>query len=559
MNLIVSSITIVDLTNKEAKRISFSPQKNLLTSVQNHLGKSIVMKSIYYTLGAEVYFSNTIKKTNLLTYMDFELDKQKYRICRFKYDFTLYSNGVFVSHFSSVADFEEKLCDMFDLEINLVGKDESGTIVKCPPAFYFLPYYIDQENGWSTNSYSFNNITMFDLPQRKNSYFFHLGVFDKNYVEISKRKKANDRLKGKLEKDNEKYITVIETLRNGLDDMELSFDIQTLERNISTRQQEITILLDNIAKVRKDLVETEDQLVQLEQEKAILSKLIKSKKPLTSIDENEILECPRCGMHFERSVSNKLEKLYLLESINDDYANISTEQKKLKRRIEKLHSSFVDKQKILESFEKNLANDKEEYDAYIKSKATNQLLKEYREKVGENISEIERLNKDTTEINKQIKIYTDEKTKANQAYSSNFNKLSINLDIPKEQIGENIEPGSSVSASGAYGPRCKIAQMLAFVQTQKKLNNKTISFPLVIDSPNALEQDKSHLATVMKTLMTWDKTDNQIIVASIEGKDIASSIDGVNIIELNNPQDHLLNQQEYILHENEISEIFMKF
>lgn len=47
MNLVVSSITMVDLTNKEAKRITFSPKKNLLTSTRNHLGKSVIMKSIW--------------------------------------------------------------------------------------------------------------------------------------------------------------------------------------------------------------------------------------------------------------------------------------------------------------------------------------------------------------------------------------------------------------------------------------------------------------------------------------------------------------------------------
>lgn len=73
MNLVVSSITMVDLTNKEAKRISFSPKKNLLTSTRNHLGKSVIMKSIYYTLGAEVYYPSPIKRLNLLTYIDFHL------------------------------------------------------------------------------------------------------------------------------------------------------------------------------------------------------------------------------------------------------------------------------------------------------------------------------------------------------------------------------------------------------------------------------------------------------------------------------------------------------
>ena len=76
MNLVVSTITMVDLTNKEAKRVYFSPGKNLITSARNHLGKSVIMKSIYYTLGAEVYYPNPIKKLNLLTYIDFSLNLQ---------------------------------------------------------------------------------------------------------------------------------------------------------------------------------------------------------------------------------------------------------------------------------------------------------------------------------------------------------------------------------------------------------------------------------------------------------------------------------------------------
>ena len=52
---------MVDLTNKEAKRIYFSPDKNLLTSEHNHLGKSVIMKSIYYTLGAEVYYTHPME------------------------------------------------------------------------------------------------------------------------------------------------------------------------------------------------------------------------------------------------------------------------------------------------------------------------------------------------------------------------------------------------------------------------------------------------------------------------------------------------------------------
>ena len=274
MNLIISAITMVDLTNKEAKRIYFSPDKNLLTSEHNHLGKSVIMKSIYYTLGAEVYYPHPIKKLNLLTYIDFSLDSHQYRIARLKNTFVLYCDGSFCGRFPSVNEFDNELSKLFGLEINLVGKDQEGTIVRCPPAFYYMPYYIDQENGWAANSFSFDRMTQFDMPQRKSSYFFHLGVLDNRYVEISKRQKTNSRQINTLKTETEKYRTVIETLQAGLNAVQMSFDTASLERAIALRQVEIKQLLGEISKVRSDLLEAGDQLVQILHEKEVLSKYI---------------------------------------------------------------------------------------------------------------------------------------------------------------------------------------------------------------------------------------------------------------------------------------------
>lgn len=74
MKLIFESIIIVDLSNKEAKKIEFAPEKNMLTSVGNHYGKSVIMKSLYYSLGAEVYFPQTIRRLNYMTILNFILN-----------------------------------------------------------------------------------------------------------------------------------------------------------------------------------------------------------------------------------------------------------------------------------------------------------------------------------------------------------------------------------------------------------------------------------------------------------------------------------------------------
>ena len=559
MNLVVSAITMVDLTNKEAKRVYFSPGKNLITSAHNHLGKSVVMKSIYYTLGAEVYYPTPIKKLNLLTYIDFSLNAHQYRVARLKSTFVLYCDGDFRGCYSSVNEFGNELSTIFDLEINLVSKDQDGTIVKCPPAFYYMPYYVDQENGWSVNSFSFGRMTQFDLPQRKNCYFFHLGALDSSYVEISKRHKANNRQIEILTQETQKLRTVIETLQAGLDAIEMSFDTDSLERAISARQKEIKKALDELAKIRFDLLEAEDELVQLTHEKELLSKYIKKKTPDTELSAKDLIECPRCGMVFEPALAQRLEKVYLQESLLEDYATTSSHQINLEKKIQRLRGKFESKQRRLADFEKGLASDRESYNAYVKSKATNQLLKEYWNQISHNTAEIDRLRRDNGEINKQLAVYSQGKEQTNTKYQENFTRLLGSLDIPSEQVEENSEPGSHLVASGAYGPRCKIAQILAFVETQQSTAPNLIAFPIVIDSPNVLEQDDEHLDSIIRTLLTWDKTDNQIIVASIQGKAIASTIDDVNVITLSNPKNHLFNADEYIAYEEEITEIFTQF
>lgn len=82
---------------------------------------------------------------------------------------------------------------------------------------------------------------------------------------------------------------------------------------------------------------------------------------------------------------------------------------------------------------------------------------------------------------------------------------------------------------------------------------------LLVSYAQERDQANEHLDTVIRSLLMWDKTDNQIIVASIQGRDIATKIDGVNIVTLSNPQNHLFCPSEYAMYEVEIAEIFTQF
>ena len=120
--------------------------KNIHMVSGNHYGKSVIMKSLYYTLGAEVYFPNPIKSLNYMTILRFTLEGKEYVVGRLKSMFVVFRNGEFLKKYHNVGDFGDFLSDLFEFEIELVGKDAEGTIEKCPPAFFYLPYYIDQSS-----------------------------------------------------------------------------------------------------------------------------------------------------------------------------------------------------------------------------------------------------------------------------------------------------------------------------------------------------------------------------------------------------------------------------
>ena len=85
------------------------------------------------------------------------------------------------------------------------------------------------------------------------------------------------------------------------------------------------------------------------------------------------------------------------------------------------------------------------------------------------------------------------------------------------------------------------------------------SLPVVIDSPNVLEQDKRHLHDIIKALLTWDKTDNQIIVASIEGKEWVQTLKNVKIIDVTGKINHIMDKAGYLAIEDQIIEVLTKF
>ena len=76
------SILIADIVSHKARFQQFQKGLNVITSTNNHVGKSSLLKSLYHTLGANVKYDSVWNVNNKLFVLDFCVDNIDYRIVR---------------------------------------------------------------------------------------------------------------------------------------------------------------------------------------------------------------------------------------------------------------------------------------------------------------------------------------------------------------------------------------------------------------------------------------------------------------------------------------------
>ena len=80
------SLMIADLQNRTARVQLFEKGLNVVTSADNHVGKSSLLKSLYYTLGAEVDYDSVWDKQSKLYIATLAVGEKEYRVAMYNFD-----------------------------------------------------------------------------------------------------------------------------------------------------------------------------------------------------------------------------------------------------------------------------------------------------------------------------------------------------------------------------------------------------------------------------------------------------------------------------------------
>lgn len=97
------SILIADIKDHTARFQAFEKGLNVITSQENHVGKSSMLKSLYYAMGAEVDYDNVWDKNTKVYIVEVCINDKNYTIARFQKHFAIFEDGKLVLITKSVS------------------------------------------------------------------------------------------------------------------------------------------------------------------------------------------------------------------------------------------------------------------------------------------------------------------------------------------------------------------------------------------------------------------------------------------------------------------------
>lgn len=552
--LIFSEILIADMEEKTARKHIFKKGINIITSNDNHVGKSSLIKSLYYTMGADVRFDDTWNKYTKIYSLKFELKNNQYQIVRYMNKFSLIENNELIFTTDSIScELATKLEEIFDFGIYLPTKN-TKIVELAPPVFIYMPYYIDQDLGWSKIYESFERIQQYDRKSRLQSLYYHLGIYNKDTIELTAKR---DKLKlefAELELEQNNITNSLELLSEEASNIIPADNIEELERNLQLPKKNIENIVKEIGEKRNKIQEYESLLQNHKFQLAIIEKNTKVKTRDEKTIYNEIL-CPNCGYTINSEIFEIVQKTHTAFSRKYAKEQVVLMVNRIEEQLSKMKTDYIELLKKLKKEEQVYNQDKDSFDSYIRQKGLERTIISLNEKYEKNSLKGNKITDEIKTINKELKVLVD-KEKVEEKYKEILIKNLLQLDAWEQSYEDEIKILAPLEAQGTLRNKIILAQEISLFETMEELQISVNKYPFVIDSPRGNEASELSSEEILKMIINLDYMP-QIILGTVDFEKYKNKMKltgDMNELLLTEKY-KLLNEENYTINELEINEL----
>ena len=552
--LIFNKLFIFSSSEKLARAIEFSEGKTMITSSSidgTDRGKSVIMKSLYHTMGADCYFEDKWDDDNKTYILLFSIENNSYYIFRHANLFKVFDNKRNLL-FSSVRRHElaEKLFSILHFAVKLPARkkdddddQETDKLEIAPPAYNYLLYFVDQDKQNGSQFASFRNLNQYS-DYKTNVLFYHFGAFDDTYYDLAQHAEQLEEKQKSFANDKNMMQMMLERVYANINGVSYSSDLTHLQRDVERTQKQYNEIARKLSEIRQKLInfrnDKEDLLLQLH---SLLDLGKKNDNQIHSLTDHI---CPLCESHLDddRSIRARINRY----NTGDDIILLSSEMqidiKKIENEIAKLEVEYSGWLRRLSEYESALNLKSSEVNNVLRHKGFMEIKEKLTDDiyaVTENITANEAQLK---EVKKALRKYSNAKKAINERYYSlmlsDRNRFGLEGINPKsfEDIKRNF------TAGGSNNPISTIVWYINLLRLKHEFNPDTIDFPVVFDSPNNAETDQEKRYQIYRYI-SQNVTDNQLIVSGIGFAEHSEGGDFDSIINLTNEKYQLLCSSDF--------------
>lgn len=546
MKIVFNNLYIFSSNEGLAKHLEFVDGINIISSSQKDgtdRGKSVLMRSIYHTLGADCQFDDKWHDADKTYILNFNIDDKEYYMYRSDQLFKFFDNTKKLL-FKTISrrELAENLNNYFKFAVQLPNRHEDKLEIT-PPAYNYLLYFLDQDFYNGTEFASFGKLKQYS-NYKENVLYYHFGVFDKSYFETIKELERLKIEKSVIEKKQMLTEGMFEKTNNELNELAYSSNIDVLKIDINIEKEKYAQIMFQLNKARNKLIELKNNKYELEN---VLSELrIVEKKNDKEIEKLKNNLCPYCSSTIDDSMNLRSKKY----NANDDIFLLSNDVEvsmmKISEKINKETVKYKELLLSLEAYETKLRNNSENINDVLRHKGFIEIRDSLLKEIFENKQKIQKNADSTKELNKIKSKYDDLKKNINSKYYQYLisDKIKFGVSEIDNKKFENIK--LHFSASGSNKPIATVMWYLNIIKLKNEYNPDAIKFPIVFDSPNNAETDDIKRHVMIEYLLENSTDQNQLIISTI-GFDNESFGDEyeINVLNLTNEKYKILNKEDY--------------
>lgn len=548
-------LVLISDSKRLANQFTFPKRLNLITGEDNSIGKSTLAKSLLWSLGCDPVIDEEWKSNDIKSILYFTINNKEYFSCRGSHSIILGAiDGEAKRYTHITGDFSQDLSDLVNFKMKLPNRTD-GKLETPPPAYYFLPFYIDQIKSWSSPWDSFENLGQY-ANWKKSLIKYFTGYLKPEHFELEEEIYEYSEVKKESTAKIEKFQSAVDVIVDNSADITIALDnekFSEIQKEINTELQEFIDfqrkLYDAQATITSNIYDLEKQY---ELATSSANELEEDYKFAVESIPTDHLECPLCGTLHDNSLTNRALLLSEKDSLLDEANSIASEIEALRSSLFELNEVAQFATNEIERINKKYLTDDNEGEKTLITQVIDAISKEkvsrsIQVKIDNEDLKISKANNSVAELKKDQRKLLSNKDKE-ELNSSFMSKLLGNIEA-LGSTGVNLSKVKSptdykqlLGGGAAEAARGLLAYQLSVLQ-QIHSAKTCIVPPFVIDTPNQQEQAGHRYETVIKELMRSIPEDYQIILCAMENNALNEFKHDANVIALSSEK--LLDSSQY--------------